>query len=133
MFGEPIHQPNDKFLMATFSIPENAHGLFRHHLPGKLAAVITWESLKVESPSFIDPRFATSESDLLFRIRIGQSHAYLYLLLEHQSREDPRMAELARDRQSFGLHKELEQLHTAAIRCNSLEGFTPRLPPSPNR
>jgi len=92
MSGEPIHQPHDKLLKATFSIPENARGLFRPHLPPDLAAAIAWDSLKVESSSFVDPRFAASESDLLFRIRIGQSDAYLYLLLEHQSSEDPRMA-----------------------------------------
>jgi hypothetical protein len=41
---------------------------------------------------YIDPQFASSESDLLFRIQLQQGDAYLYLLFEHQSSEDPRMA-----------------------------------------
>ena len=38
------------------------------------------------------PQFASSESDLLFHIKLHRSDAFLYLLFEHQSTEDPRMA-----------------------------------------
>jgi hypothetical protein len=87
-----IHQPNDKLLKATFSVPQNARAFFESHLPHKLAAALDWPTLVLEPSSFIDPQFASSESDLLFRIRIQQSDAFLYLLFEHQSSEDPRMA-----------------------------------------
>ena len=62
---EPIHQPNDKLLKATFSQPENARAFFQHHLPPQLSQLIHWQSLTLESASFIDPQFASSESDLL--------------------------------------------------------------------
>jgi Putative transposase, YhgA-like len=92
MAEDPIHQPNDKLLKATFSAPENARAFFKNHLPKELAAALDWTSLALEPCSFIDPQLTSSESDLLFHIKIQQSDAFLYLLFEHQSSEDPRMA-----------------------------------------
>ena len=89
---DSIHQPNDKLLKATFSSPENARAFFQNHLPPELAAALDWNSLALEPCSFIDPQFASSESDLLFHITLQKSDAFLYLLFEHQSSEDPRMA-----------------------------------------
>ena len=89
---DSIHQPNDKLLKATFSVPENARAFFENHLPPELAEALDWSSLSLEPSSFIDPQFASSESDLLFYIRLQQHDAFLYLLFEHQSSEDPRMA-----------------------------------------
>jgi hypothetical protein len=92
MAEAPIHQPNDKLLKATFSVPENARAFFEAHLPKELAAALNWSSLALEPCSFIDPQLTSSESDLLFHIALEQSDAFLYLLFEHQSSEDPRMA-----------------------------------------
>jgi hypothetical protein len=92
MAEDQIHQPNDKLLKATFSVPENARAFFENHLPKELAAVLDWTSLTVEPCSFIDPQLTSSESDLLFHITLHQTDAFLYLLFEHQSSEDPRMA-----------------------------------------
>ena len=89
---DSIHQPSYKLLKATFSSPENARAFFANHLPPNLAAALTWSSLELEPCSFIDPQFASSESDLLFRINLQENDAFLYLLFEHQSSEDPRMA-----------------------------------------
>ena len=89
---DSIHQPSDKLLKATFSNPGNARAFFENHLPKEIAAALDWNSLSLEPCSFIDPQFASSESDLLFHITLQQSEAFLYLLFEHQSSEDPRMA-----------------------------------------
>ncbi len=92
MPDDAIHQPNDKLVKATFSVPENARGFFTNHLPADLAAAIDWSSLALEPCSFIDPQFASSESDLLFHVKLHENKTFLYLLFEHQSSEDPRMA-----------------------------------------
>ena len=89
---EPIHQPNDKLLKATFSNPDNARAFFQNYLPQQISDAVNWNSLSLESSSFVDPQFAASESDLLFSLKLHQSDAFLYLLFEHQSTEDPRMA-----------------------------------------
>jgi predicted transposase/invertase (TIGR01784 family) len=89
---EPIHHPNDKLLKATFSNPDNARGFFQNYLPTQISHAVDWNSLRLESSTFVDPHFAASESDLLFSLKLAQSDAFLYLLFEHQSSEDPRMA-----------------------------------------
>ena len=92
MPGESIHHPNDKLLKATFSNPDNARGFFQNYLPTQISHAADWNSLRLESSTFVDPHFAESESDLLFSLKLAQSDAFIYLLFEHQSSEDPRMA-----------------------------------------
>jgi predicted transposase/invertase (TIGR01784 family) len=92
MTDHDLHQPNDKLLKATFSIPENASAFFQHHLPRDTASAIVWDSLSLEPSTFVDPQFAASESDLLFQVTFQGTASFLYLLFEHQSTEDPRMA-----------------------------------------
>ncbi len=92
MTRESIHQPNDKLLKATFSVPENARAFFQSHLTSELADALNWDLRSLEPSSFIAPQFASSESDLLFHIQLYEREAYLYLLFEHRSSEDPRMA-----------------------------------------
>jgi hypothetical protein len=92
MSEDTIHQPNDKLLKATFSVPENARAFFANHLPHTLAAAIDWASLALDPCSFVHTQLASSESDLLFSIKLHQKDALIYLLFEHQSTEDPRMA-----------------------------------------
>jgi hypothetical protein len=87
-----LHQPHDKLLKGTFSNPENARAFFKNHLPESVAALCAWETLEVLPSTFVDPRFATVESDLLFHVRIRDTEAFIYLLFEHQSREHPLMA-----------------------------------------
>lgn len=89
---EPIHHPNDKLLKATFSKTDNARAFFEKHLPSQLCETVDWNSLSLEPSTFVDPKFAAFESDLLFSLKIHESDAFLYLLFEHQSSEDPRMA-----------------------------------------
>ena len=89
---EPIHHPNDKLLKATFSNPDNARGFFEHYLPKQISNAVDWNSLRLESSTFVDPQFSAFESDLLFSLKLAQTDAFLYLLFEHQSSEDPRMA-----------------------------------------
>jgi hypothetical protein len=89
---DPIHHPNDKLLKATFSNPDNARAFFQNHLPQQISHAVDWNSLHLEASTFVDPQFAASESDLLFSLKIHRSEAFLYLLFEHQSSEDPRMA-----------------------------------------
>lgn len=87
-----IHQPHDKLLKDTFRSPQNASAFFQHHLPTPLTRTLNWNTLSLEPRSFIDPDYTASESDLLFRVRMEDSEAFVYLLFEHQSSEDPRIA-----------------------------------------
>ncbi len=84
-----MHQPNDKLFKAVFGILENARAFFREQLG--LTGQFCWDELEMVPSSFIDPRFASSEADLLYRVPTEQGPG-LYILLEHQSSEDSRMA-----------------------------------------
>jgi hypothetical protein len=91
MPDESLHQPHDKLFKATFSDPVNAAAFLRHHLGGPLQALVDWDSLALQSGSFIDPQMAGSEADLLFSAKIGGSDALFYILWEHQRSEAPLM------------------------------------------
>lgn len=86
-----IHQPHDKLFAAAFGDPENAAGLLRAELPAALADAIDWDSLELQSGSFIDPHFRSVEADLLFSAKIQERETFLYVLFEHQSTKDPRL------------------------------------------
>jgi hypothetical protein len=85
----PLHQPHDKLVKSTFSDPDNARAFLQANLPRKLARRIDWSTLSLASGSFIDPEFAAASSDLLFTAQIDGQPAFLYILFEHQNKEDP--------------------------------------------
>jgi predicted transposase YdaD len=84
-------KPHDALFKAAFEKPEHAAGIFRSLLPAPVVEAIAWETIARESGSFIDPELADRQSDLLFSIEIRGGRGLLYLLLEHQSTNDPDM------------------------------------------
>jgi predicted transposase/invertase (TIGR01784 family) len=87
----PLHQPHDKLVKSTFSDSDNARAFLKNNIPRKLARRIDWNSLTLVSGSFIDHEFAATSSDLLYTAKIDGHPAFLYILFEHQSQEDPLM------------------------------------------
>lgn len=95
MPDERLHQPHDKLFKSSFGDRNTARAFFRTHFPPAIVAIIDWESLRLESGSFIDDELRSSESDLLYRVGLQAAHrisatadAFVYLLFEHQRRED---------------------------------------------
>lgn len=85
-------QAHDALFKAAFEHPPHAAGLLRHLLSASLVHAIDWDTLTLEPGSFVDRTLAKSHSDLLFSARLGDREVLLYLLLEHQSSNDWRMA-----------------------------------------
>jgi predicted transposase YdaD len=83
-----IHQPNDKLFRTTFGIPENAAAFLQTTLPSEVSAAIDWSNLKPEPGTFVDSKFRTSQTDLLFSAPLGEEEGWIYLLFEHQSSHD---------------------------------------------
>jgi hypothetical protein len=50
-----------------------------------LSSRIDWDSLELLDGTFIDPRVAARQTDLLYSVRIDGREALLFVLLEHQS------------------------------------------------
>ena len=92
MAEHPVHQPNDKLFRSTFSELENAVAFFQNYLAADLVTSLDWSTLRQQPGSFIDSELTGSESDLLFSVSSESGEAFIYILFEHQSREDPRMA-----------------------------------------
>lgn len=92
MDREWIHKPHDKLVKATLANVENARAFFERYLDAELLPHVRWGSLSLLSSTFVDPQFSASESDLLFSVDIGGVSSRIYILLEHQSTEDERIA-----------------------------------------
>ena len=86
----PVRRPHDKLFRTVFANPAETAALLRAHLPSSLAAALQWSSLTLQNASFVDDRMRGSEADLLFAVErtAGDPPAWLYLLLEHQSKPD---------------------------------------------
>ena len=85
-----VQRPHDKLFRTVFGDPAEAAALLRAHLPQSLARGLNWSSLTLQDGSFIDDQMRDSESDLLYAIEgsVGDPPAWVYVLLEHQSRAD---------------------------------------------
>ncbi|HWB79084.1 MAG TPA: Rpn family recombination-promoting nuclease/putative transposase [Nannocystaceae bacterium] len=84
--------PHDALFRAAFEHPAAAAGELVSVLPAPLAAVLDAASVHLESASYIEPALGERRSDLLFSARFGEETALVYLLFEHQSTADARMA-----------------------------------------
>ena len=85
---DSLHQPHDKLVKSTFSDLDNARAFLKPHLPEEISRRIDWSTLQLVSGSFIDPEFSATASDLLYAVRIDQTPVLVYILFEHQNRED---------------------------------------------
>ena len=90
MDGE-ISKPHDHLFRSVFRDEAEAAALLRAHLAEPVAGAVRWSSLARQDVTFIDDRLRDSESDLLFAVRrkTDGAPAWLYVLLEHQSKPDP--------------------------------------------
>lgn len=73
----------------TFGDPEHAEGLLRSFLPQEITAAIDWRTLSFCDPGFIDQDVRHSDADLLFSVVLGGHPAFVYLLVEHKSTDEP--------------------------------------------
>jgi Putative transposase, YhgA-like len=85
--------PHDALFKAVLGQPEHARGALRSVVPTAVAEALDWSSLARCSGNFIDPALSGSHTDLLFSVawRSG-GDALVYMLFEHQSTSDRRMA-----------------------------------------
>jgi predicted transposase/invertase (TIGR01784 family) len=81
--------PHDQMFRACFSSPQAAQLLIFEHLPKHFSALFKPGSLTLAQGTFIDEKLSERRTDLLFRMKLKSGgEAYIYLLLEHKSRND---------------------------------------------
>jgi predicted transposase/invertase (TIGR01784 family) len=85
--------PHDALFKAVFAQPEHARGALRAALPQAVSEALDWSTLERCPGSFVDPELRERHTDLLFSAATHTGgETLVYLLFEHQSTADPRMA-----------------------------------------
>jgi len=84
--------PHDAVFRQVFGVPQNAASQLRAVLPSGLARRLDLGRLTRVPASFVDEALKWRHSDLLFTAPLDGRDAYVYVLVEHQSSDDPLMA-----------------------------------------
>ncbi|MBF6081392.1 Rpn family recombination-promoting nuclease/putative transposase [Nocardia cyriacigeorgica] len=84
--------PHDAFFRHMMRRRADAACQMQAMLPDDVAARLDWDVLEPLPCSFVSEQLRSTYSDLLFRTGLDGHDAYIYLLMEHQSRSDPFMA-----------------------------------------
>ncbi|MEV0765434.1 Rpn family recombination-promoting nuclease/putative transposase [Nocardia sp. NPDC050435] len=79
---------HDAYFRQVLSSPAHAAGELRAALPDQVAARIDWNTLELQPGTFVSQDLRSCHSDLLFRTRLDQRDAFIYLLIEHQSKPE---------------------------------------------
>ena len=84
-----IHQPHDKFFKIALKIKEVMIDFLLANLPQRVLKKLDLSSVELQDSSFVDGKFKTYASDVLYKVNSLEGKGYLYFLLEHQSTSDP--------------------------------------------
>ncbi|HYO58199.1 Rpn family recombination-promoting nuclease/putative transposase [Archangium sp.] len=84
--------PHDRFIRYVLEHSERAAALLRIVLPPGLAARVRWSTLRGHPTDLVDSSIRESRGDLSFSVRLRGSSRRAFILLEHQSRVERRMA-----------------------------------------
>ncbi|WP_024803336.1 Rpn family recombination-promoting nuclease/putative transposase [Nocardia sp. BMG51109] len=90
--AEPPKNPHDAYFRQVLSHSDAAAGELRAVLPEAVSAQIDWKYLQLQSCSFVPAELRSRYTDVLFRTRWAGRDAFVYLLVEHQSKTDRLMA-----------------------------------------
>jgi predicted transposase/invertase (TIGR01784 family) len=86
-----ITNPHDQFFRTAMADIRVARDFLNAWLPHDLRSRMDFSKLEMQPRSYINEVRQESEVDVLFKTTIDNKEAYLYFLLEHQSKPDPLM------------------------------------------
>lgn len=84
--------PHDAVFKTFLHHPETARDFLEIHLPACLQKLCDFNTLKLESESFIEADLRSCYSDVLWSLHTRDGGGYVYVVIEHQSSADPHMA-----------------------------------------
>ncbi|MED9012136.1 MULTISPECIES: Rpn family recombination-promoting nuclease/putative transposase [Escherichia] len=84
--------PHDALFKSFLSHPDTARDFMEIHLPKDLRELCDLDTLKLESARFVDEKLRALHSDILWSVKTREGDGYIYVVIEHQSREDIHMA-----------------------------------------
>jgi len=83
-----IVNPHDKFFKGMFSRKDEARDFFANYLPEEIFKLLDLERIEIVKDSFIETELKEYFSDILYKVYLTGSPAYLYMLFEHKSYPD---------------------------------------------
>ena len=89
---QPVNNPHDAVFRSAFRDREVAESFFRHYLPENIVRHIDFALLEITDGSYVDEKLKDKHADIVYKTRIKDATAFLYVLFEHQSAPDPMMA-----------------------------------------
>ncbi|MBF0382861.1 MAG: Rpn family recombination-promoting nuclease/putative transposase [Magnetococcales bacterium] len=88
-----VYQPHDRFLKTLLSDPQQAGTLLRERLPKEIAECLSDDLPELVDGTFVDEELRSHLTDRLYAVRtIRGRKALLYVLIEHKSQQDRRIA-----------------------------------------
>jgi hypothetical protein len=78
--------PHDVLFRWTFAEPQRVAALLRALLPPNLVSMIQLEGIQKVPVELIDKDLSEKRTDLVWRLPLQGRHAWLYVILEHQSK-----------------------------------------------
>lgn len=87
-----VHQPHDKFFRTMMANKQVARSFLEAHLPSDLLKRVDLNNIEVQPRSYINDVGKETAVDVLFKTTIDGKEAYIYFLMEHQSRPDKLMS-----------------------------------------
>ena len=83
---------HDTGYQLLFSPPEMVRDLITGYLPGEWVKHADFSSLERINASYVSDKGKSRHDDMVWRLRVGDTWLWVYLLLEFQSKPDPWMA-----------------------------------------
>lgn len=83
-----VVNPHDKFFKELFSHKDEAGDFFAHYLPEDILKHLDLTEIEIVKESFIEKELKEYFSDILYKVSLLDSPAYLYMLFEHKSWPD---------------------------------------------
>lgn len=84
-----IAHPHDRLVKRLLSVPAIAKGVLSLYLPNDVLKITDLDKLSLQRDSFIDDEHRAFAADLLFKTSFQKEEGYIWILLEHQSTDDP--------------------------------------------
>jgi predicted transposase/invertase (TIGR01784 family) len=81
-------QPHDTFFRTAMRDVRVVQDFLRAHLPADMLAITDLTQLELQERSYVNASRTEAEVDVLYRTMIDGREAFLYFLIEHQSRSD---------------------------------------------
>ena len=87
-----INNIHDKFFKQNMTERKTVVSLLENYLPESVLKLIDLSELELEKDSMIEEELTDLFSDLIYRVKINNRAAYLYLLFEHKSYPERKIA-----------------------------------------